>query len=93
MKKNPMNGKESGGKMETSEYFEMMKYYDEAAAKAKGRIWTITSWILALNAGIIAYSLKFYVDHRALNFLPFELIFCTIGIVLCSFTLCLIGDH
>lgn len=79
--------------METPDYFEMMKYYDEAIAKAKGRIWTITSWILALNAGIIAYSLKFYVDHSNLNFLPFELMFCTVGMVLCIFTMSLIGDH
>jgi hypothetical protein len=93
MEKNTKNSKESRGKMDTPEYFEMMKYYDEAAAKAKGRIWTITSWILALNAGIIAYSLEFYVDHKALNFLSFELIFCAVGIVLCSFTLSLIGDH
>ena len=93
MEESPTNNNESGGKIETLGYFEIMKYYDETAAKAKERIWTITSWIMALNAGIVAYSLNFYVDHRDATFLPFELILCAVGIVLCSFSLCLIGDH
>jgi hypothetical protein len=93
MEKNQQNPKASLDDLGTLECFQMMKYYDEAASKAMERIWTITSWILALNAGLIAYSLKFYVENRDLNFLLFELIFCAVGIVLCSFTKILIGDH
>jgi hypothetical protein len=81
--------------MKTLDYFELMKYFDQTAATAKERIWTVTSWILALNSGLIAYSFKIFIEHRteALRFLPFELILCAVGIVLCAYSLPLIKDH
>ncbi len=77
------------------DYFELMKYYAETASTTKIRIWNITRWILALNAAIIAYSIKFGIDHpQDLLYLSlFETIFCTTGIVLCNFTIYLINDH
>lgn len=55
----------AGNAMDSRDLFEMMKFYDESAAKAKEQIWMVTSWLLALNAGIIAYSVKFYLAHKA----------------------------
>jgi hypothetical protein len=35
------------------------RFYEEAAEKSKSHAWSQTTWILALNAGIMAFSLKF----------------------------------
>jgi hypothetical protein len=94
LEENPTNSKESGGKFVSLDYFEIMKYYEETASATKARIWTVTSWILALNAAIIAYCFKIYLEHDTVTYLIlFEVMFCLAGIALCKFTLFIIDDH
>src|SRR5262245_46549230 len=44
--------------------FELFKFYEEAANRAKTDAWTQTTWVLALVGAILAFSMKLYVEHR-----------------------------
>jgi hypothetical protein len=79
--------------MDRTEAVALMKHYEELAVKAKDRVWTVTTWLLTLNSGLIAFSFKYYADNKTGPFLPFELLFCTVGIVLCCFNQILIRDY
>jgi len=69
------------------------KFYEEAAEKAKSHAWSQTTWILALNAGIIAFSLKFYAEHpKVPGFLLIEIISAGVGIVLSAFLIYLLQE-
>jgi hypothetical protein len=64
--------------------FAAFKFYEEAAEKTKAHAWSQTTWILALNAGILAFSLQLYVEHAsAFAFIPIEIICALVGIALC----------
>jgi hypothetical protein len=69
------------------------KFYEEAAEKAKSHAWSQTTWILALNAGIMAFSLKFYAEHSTVRgFLLIEVISAGVGIVLSAFLIYLLQE-
>ena len=42
---------------------ELFKFYEAAADKAKERSWSLTTWVLALNAAILAFSFDFFAEH------------------------------
>jgi hypothetical protein len=77
--------------------FEAFKFYEEAAEKTRTHAWSQTTWILTLNAGIIAFSLNFYAQHSTNPaFLPIELVAVGVGLVLCLFLIYLLqqlGGH
>jgi len=76
---------------------EIFKFYEEAAEKAKAQAWSQTTWILTLNAGILAFSLTFFADHRDVPaFLVIELLSAAVGVVLSAFLIYLLyelGKH
>lgn len=39
---------------------EFFKFYEAAADKAKERSWSLTTWVRALNAAILAFSFDFF---------------------------------
>ena len=73
--------------------FEAFKFYEEAAEKTKGHAWTQTTWILALNSGILAFSIDFYSKHADLPGVRYiEFVSTSIGLILCGFLFYLIGE-
>jgi len=68
--------------------FEAFKFYEEAAEKTKGHAWSQTTWILTLNAGILAFSLNLYAEYSTKiplsAFLVIEWISCIAGLTLCG---------
>ena len=69
------------------------RFYEEAAEKTKAHAWSQTTWILALNAGIFAFSLSFYAEHaHAYGFILIEIICALVGIVLCFFLVYLLQE-
>ena len=72
---------------------ELFKFYEEAAEKAKAQAWAQTSWLLALNAGIIAFSLNLFAIYgTAAHFLLVEAIAAGVGVVLCVFLIYLLAQ-
>ena len=76
---------------------EIFKFYEEAAEKAKAHAWSQTTWILTLNAGILAFSVTFFAEHRDTPaFLFIELLSAGVGVVLSGFLIYLLyelGKH
>jgi hypothetical protein len=80
-------------KLSPSQVLDYFKYYEDAAEKAKTHAWSQTTWILALNAGIMAFSVDFYANHGGLP--GFRLIECMsagVGIALCLFLVYLLEE-
>jgi hypothetical protein len=44
---------------------DLMKFYEESASKKKERVWTLTTWVLTLNVGIIGFCFTFYTQQYA----------------------------
>jgi hypothetical protein len=79
---------------------EMFKFYEEAAEKTKGHAWSQTTWILTLNAGILAFSLNLFAAYSTKipfgAFLVIEWISCIAGLALCGllfFVIRELGEH
>jgi hypothetical protein len=73
---------------------DLMKFYEESASKKKERVWTLTTWVLTLNVGIIGFCFTFYMQQYANRaFILFEVAACLVGIVLCRFLQMLIRDQ
>jgi hypothetical protein len=73
--------------------FETFKFYEEAAEKTKNHAWTQTTWILALNAGIMAFSVNFYAANNALHgFRVIEVLSTIVGLMLCAFLIYLLNE-
>ncbi len=71
----------------------LFKLYEEAAEKTKAQAWSQTTWLLTLNAGIIAFSLDFYANHAdTRGALLIECIAAVVGIVLCLFLIYLLHE-
>ena len=67
---------------------DVFKFYEEAAEKTKGHAWSQTTWILTLNAGILAFSLNLFAAYSTKipsgAFLVIEWISCIAGLTLCG---------
>jgi hypothetical protein len=73
--------------------FEAFKFYEEAAEKTKSHAWSQTTWILTLNAGILAFSLDLYAEHREVpGFLVIEWISFVAGAGLSLFLIYVISE-
>jgi hypothetical protein len=57
---------ENAEAMSQPQALDYFKFYEAAAEKTKAHAWSQTTWILTLNAGIMAFSTDFYGDHREL---------------------------
>lgn len=77
--------------------FELNNAYEEAAGNVKSRTWTITTWVLTLEAALIAFSVQFYTEQLGdPGFLLIQLAVALVGVALCAFLLVFIkdqGDH
>lgn len=73
---------------------DLMKFYEESASKKKEQVWTLTTWVLTLNVGIIGFCFTLYTQQYANRaFIIFEVVACAVGIVLCRFLQTLIRDQ
>jgi hypothetical protein len=76
---------------------ELFKFYEGAADKAKERSWSLTTWVLALNAAILAFSFDFFAKNaRSPAFVVIEAASAIVGIALCAFIFYLLreaGSH
>jgi hypothetical protein len=61
------NGAQSQSSAQRAELFELFKFYEEAASRAKTDAWTQTSWVLTLVGGILAFSINLYVEHQDIH--------------------------
>jgi len=59
-------------KLGADKIIDVYKFYEESAARTKGHAWSQTTWILALNAGLLAFSAKLYSERREAAKLPLE---------------------
>lgn len=72
---------------------DLFKFYEEAAEKTKAHAWAQTTWVLALNAGIIGFSLNFFASHgNATGFVLIEGIAASVGVFLCLFLIYLLNE-
>jgi hypothetical protein len=76
---------------------EAFRFYEARADSTKAHAWAQTTWILTLNAGLLAFSLDLYANHSSLRgFAAIEWLVALAGVVLCSFliyTLHELGSH
>ena len=76
---------------------EAFKFYETRADSTKAHAWAQTTWILTLNAGLLAFSLDLYANHSSLHgFAAIEWLVSLAGVVLCGFliyTLHELGSH
>lgn len=85
------------GDLTLDQTLELFKFYEGSAATAKAQAWLQTTWILALNAGILAFSVDFYAKHgmdRGLSVI--ESLATGVGLLLCVFLIYLLhelGNH
>ena len=72
---------------------ELFKFYEAAAEKTKAQAWAQTTWILSLNAAIIAFSLNFYAEHPTLRGTwLIEVVAAIVGLVLCLFLIYMLQE-
>ena len=63
-----------------------MAHYENMADKSKSRAWSLTTWVLTLNSGLLAFCIKFYTDKKDdPNFQTIEYACCSIGVLLSIF--------
>ena len=86
--------REAISNLSVSDAFEYVTFYENIANIVKGRTWTMTAWILSINAALIAFSFQLYVEHlETAGFLIIQLVVCLIGLALCLFLMLLINDQ
>jgi len=75
----------------------MFKLYEDAADRTKGHAWTLTTWMLGLNTGVLGFSLNALLEHEGKSgFLIIELFAAIVGSILCAFlfgALAELGKH
>jgi hypothetical protein len=72
---------------------DLFKFYEDAAEKTKAFAWAQTTWILTLNAGVLAFSLDFFANHADnAHFVLVEGISSGVGVALCLFLIYLLAQ-
>lgn len=80
--------------LNTQSAFKLIEFYENAASVVKGRTWTITTWILTINAALLAFFFQLYADHNNIHgFIWIQAGICMVGIALCFFLRLLIQDQ
>jgi hypothetical protein len=73
------------------------KFYEDAADKNKAQAWSLTTWILTLNAAVLGFSITFFIEHRADEALVMiETLSALVGVALSYFLIDMIqqlGSH
>jgi hypothetical protein len=65
---------------------DLFKFYETAADKAKQHAWSATTWILAFNAAILAFSFDFFGKHAGKpGFVVIEIASAFVGVGLCAY--------
>jgi hypothetical protein len=69
--------------------FELFKFYEEAAQRAKTDAWTQTSWVLTLSGAALGFSINLYVKDRACvpQFAVITWACATAGVILSAYVL------
>ena len=81
-------------KLDAQSAFKLIEFYENAASVVKGRTWTITTWILTINAALLAFCFQLYTDHSDIHgFIWVQAGICMVGIALCFFLRLLIQDQ
>lgn len=76
-----------------SNSMELFKFYEGAADKAKERSWSLTTWVLALNAAILAFSFDFFAKNATSSaFIVIEAASAAVGIALCGFAIYMLRE-
>jgi hypothetical protein len=76
-----------------NESMDLFKFYEGAADAAKERSWSITTWTLALNAGILAFSFDFFAEHAGSRaFVDIESACAVVGTALCGFLIYMLHE-
>lgn len=90
----PAESRKAIEKLDTDQAFEIFNAYDTTTNAIKGRAWTITAWILTLNAGLFGFSHLLYVEHSDLRgFVALQAVIALVGVALCCFTFVSLKDH
>lgn len=77
----------------SKEALDMFKFYEEAAEKAKQHAWSATTWILALNAGILAFAFDFFGKNFGRpGFVVLEIASAIVGLGLSGFLVYLLYE-
>ena len=80
-----------------TKFWEIYKFYQGSAEKAKSSAWAHTTWILAINAGILAFAFNLYAqDQKLRGFIVIEFISASVGVALSGFLIYLLfqlGQH
>lgn len=86
--------KEAVENLDFQSAFKLIEFYQNAANTVKNRTWTITTWILTVNAALIAFCFQLYANNSKIHgFLSIQASICVVGIVLCIFLRVLINDQ
>lgn len=93
-----MNADHHGAQPESSSRcdqmrFDAIQFNEEAAVKNKEMAWSQTTWLLAINTGILGYSVHLYVEDRETpGLIILELLAAGVGCGLCSLSNLLLGE-
>ena len=52
------NSDEAIGALDVEKAFKLVEFYENAAGTVKGRLWTITTWILTINSALLAFAIQ-----------------------------------
>lgn len=86
--------KESVGALPLDKAIELIKFYEDLASTIKSRTWAITTWVLTLNAALLAYSFQLYLEpERPPEFLLLVLAISIVGIALSIYLFIFISDQ
>ena len=74
--------------------FELNDAYEQAAGRVKSRTWTITTWVLTLEAALMAFGAQLYTEQLGdSGFLLLQLAIALVGIALGAFLVFFIVDQ
>jgi hypothetical protein len=79
--------------LDPSQLLSSYEFYEEAARNTKTHAWSQTTWILSLNAGVLAFSVNLYaVDPGLPALVLIELLTAAVGLVLSGFLLYMLQE-
>jgi len=82
------------GQLNLDKAAELNESYEKAAGTVKGRTWMITTWVLTLQAAMIAFSVQFYTEQSGdPGFLLIQGAIALVGLALCAFLFVFIRDQ
>ena len=81
------------GQLSPEQALKTFQFYEEAAERTKAHAWSLTTWILTLNAGIFAFSFSLYLDHADDSaFVCMEWMAAGVGVLLSVFLIYFLNE-